>query len=157
MEAFRNVPTTIPIPKVSCFIRHPTGGRLLVFTHPDFPNAGTQVPAGTVEPNEDPAVAAIREAEEETGFAGYKVLRFLDRQAITEVRQGEPQVHDRWFFELTPPDGLPEEWDHGEGISPDSEDWIRFHFFWIDPTAEPSPLTPDHAAVLRSKLLGIAS
>lgn len=38
------------------------GSRLLLFTHPEAPEAGIQVPAGTIEPGEDPllerAVAA---------------------------------------------------------------------------------------------------
>lgn len=135
-----DVPAVSAIPKVSCFILHPLGGRLLVFTQPDFPDAGTQVPAGTIEPDEDPAVAAVREAEEETGFPGYTVLRLLDRQTLSEIRHGERQIHDRWFFQLSPPEGLPDEWDHGEGHSADGDDWIRFHFFWID-TAAPLPLT----------------
>jgi 8-oxo-dGTP pyrophosphatase MutT (NUDIX family) len=40
---------------------------MLVFEHP---TAGTQVPAGTVEPGEEPARAALRELLEETGVNG---------------------------------------------------------------------------------------
>ena len=42
--------------------------KLLVFKHMDFPEAGVQVPGGTVEPGEEMLVAATREAEEETGL-----------------------------------------------------------------------------------------
>src|SRR5215207_5415661 len=40
---------------------------LLVFTHADFPDAGVQVPAGTIRQGERPDLAAVREVFEETG------------------------------------------------------------------------------------------
>jgi len=40
------------------------GDKLLVFSHPDFPEAGIQVPAGTIEPGEEPEAAVLREAFE---------------------------------------------------------------------------------------------
>jgi ADP-ribose pyrophosphatase YjhB (NUDIX family) len=42
-------------------------GRLLVFDHLDAPSAGTQVPAGGVEPDELPEEAASRELRKESG------------------------------------------------------------------------------------------
>lgn len=83
--------------KVAAFItRDPRGDaarrELLVFDHPN-PLAGTQVPAGTVEPNEAVADAGLREAREETG------LELL-------VPVGEPieapsdLVEGEWYLEL---------------------------------------------------------
>lgn len=43
--------------------------RLLVFTQPGSPAAGVQVPAGSIEPDEQPLAAAHREVLEETGLA----------------------------------------------------------------------------------------
>ena len=43
------------------------GNSLLVFTHPAHPDAGVQVPQGSLEVGEEPVEAAIREAREETG------------------------------------------------------------------------------------------
>lgn len=57
------------VPKVSAFITR--GEELLVFTQPEHPEAGVQVPAGTMEPAEEPIVAALREAAEETGRSGF--------------------------------------------------------------------------------------
>ncbi len=53
--------------KVTAFVtRRGRGGlELLLFRHP---NAGVQFPAGTVEPGEAPAQAALREVREETGL-----------------------------------------------------------------------------------------
>lgn len=135
-------------PKVSALIIRPDG-RLLVFSHPESPEAGIQVPAGGIERGEDPAVAAVREAEEETGRAGYTVERLIERRLVSEVRGGREELHDRWYFQLTPPVGLPERWSHGEGTAPGADDWIPFDFFWIEAGPDPLPLTPDHAEVFR--------
>jgi 8-oxo-dGTP pyrophosphatase MutT (NUDIX family) len=53
--------------KVTVFILRntPEGRQILLFEHP---YAGIQIPAGTVEPGEDPMLAARREAREETGL-----------------------------------------------------------------------------------------
>jgi 8-oxo-dGTP pyrophosphatase MutT (NUDIX family) len=56
------------IQKVYAYITSPEG-QLLVFEHVDFPEAGVQVPGGTVEVGESVDAAVIREAEEETGLS----------------------------------------------------------------------------------------
>lgn len=49
--------------------REGAGGlEVLVFDHRDHPEAGTQVPAGGVEPGEVLADAVVREVAEETGL-----------------------------------------------------------------------------------------
>jgi 8-oxo-dGTP pyrophosphatase MutT (NUDIX family) len=48
---------------------------LLVFQHP---SAGLQLPAGTVEDGEEPAVAVVREVVEETGILDAEIVRLLD-------------------------------------------------------------------------------
>ena len=56
------------------------GEHLLVFRHVDFPEAGIQIPGGTMEGGEDPALAVLR----------------------------EPSVPDSWLHdELYPSDGSP--------------------------------------------------
>ena len=62
--------------KVTCFILRKAehGADLLLFRHP---YAGIQIPAGTVNPNEDPQAAAIREAREESGLNRLNLVRWL--------------------------------------------------------------------------------
>lgn len=48
------------------------GTELLVFEHIGMPEAGLQVPGGTVKPHETPAEAVHREAQEETGLSDFE-------------------------------------------------------------------------------------
>ena len=54
------------VKKVVAYITR--GDELLVFTHRDSPEAGVQVPAGTVEEGETLDAAVLREVHEETGL-----------------------------------------------------------------------------------------
>jgi 8-oxo-dGTP pyrophosphatase MutT (NUDIX family) len=67
---------TTGIEKVTAFVTRTANGRreLLLFQHP---YAGTQIPAGTVEPGEAPEAAAIREAQEETGLRNVAIDQYL--------------------------------------------------------------------------------
>lgn len=62
--------------KVTAFVTRPApaGTELLLFQHP---NAGIQIPAGTVEEGEAPEQAAVREVFEETGLSGVRVLQHI--------------------------------------------------------------------------------
>jgi ADP-ribose pyrophosphatase YjhB (NUDIX family) len=64
------------IEKVTAFITHEsTNGRdLLLFKHP---NAGVQIPAGTVEDGETPKEAILREIAEEPGLKSLSVGQYL--------------------------------------------------------------------------------
>jgi 8-oxo-dGTP pyrophosphatase MutT (NUDIX family) len=62
------------------------GDYLLVFEHVDFPEAGIQMPGGSVEPGETFTEAAIREAREETGISNLILAEKLgvSRKNMTE-------------------------------------------------------------------------
>jgi 8-oxo-dGTP pyrophosphatase MutT (NUDIX family) len=75
------------IAKVTAFVtrRAPSGDghELLVFRHPD---AGIQLPAGSVEPGESLAVAALREVEEETGLRDTQLVAHLGTR-VTDLHE----------------------------------------------------------------------
>jgi 8-oxo-dGTP pyrophosphatase MutT (NUDIX family) len=119
------------IGKVVCYVTR--GNDLLVFRHKLVPEAGLQVPAGTIEPGEDPEVAALREAQEETGHSGFRVLRKVGE--YTHHFEERPEDHFRHVFHLEPPAGLPERWEHF------AENAHWFAFEWV-----PLGAVPDLAA-----------
>ncbi len=67
-----------PLEKVTAFVVRSSaaGHDLLLFEHP---SAGIQIPAGTVEPDEAPREAVLREAREETGLADVAIQQYLGR------------------------------------------------------------------------------
>ena len=122
--------------KVVAYITHtdPDTGtlRLLVFTHPLAPEAGIQVPAGTIKPGESPSDAALREAEEETGFTDLELVRFLGERTIDIRPWGKDELHHRHFFHLRVRTNPPDTWIHHETDPDDSPGHppIPFAFYW---------------------------
>ncbi|HEX9921823.1 MAG TPA: NUDIX domain-containing protein [Anaerolineae bacterium] len=137
------------IDKVFAYITYTD--RLLVFSHPDSPEAGIQVPAGTVKQGEPPEEAVMREAIEETGLQTLTLAAYLG-QVDHPVPQ-QDQVHRRRFYHLICRGTPPARWQHYEtDPSEGASDRIRFEFFWARlPNGLPE-LAPGHARLL-SKLL----
>jgi len=82
------------------------GSEVLVFDHPlDEGGIMVQVPAGTIEPDEPPEQAAVRELLEETGIRAEIV-------ALAGIRDEawEGEQRRRWVYLLRAPAGLPDEW-----------------------------------------------
>ena len=109
------------------------GRELLIFSHPDFPEAGLKVPAGTIEEGETPEQGVLREAYEETGISGLRIVSFLGEQ-VRDMRDfGVEAFHHRYFFHLTTEAPVPETLRHfekGGSEDPDIEG-IAFDFFWV--------------------------
>ncbi len=101
---------------------------LLVFTHRDFPEAGVQVPAGTVEAGETLDAAVLREVHEETGLppTAVRVTAYLGRR----LWQAGPYCHERHFYHLRLIAAVPDRWLHYELHAGTSEP-IAFSFFWV--------------------------
>jgi 8-oxo-dGTP pyrophosphatase MutT (NUDIX family) len=88
------------------------GKEMLVFEHVHVPEAGTQVVHGALHHGEDPDVGVMREAQEETGLQGLRIVRKL---GVFEWRNAEwGCLFERHVYELAAPENVPETWDHYE-------------------------------------------
>ena len=94
------------IHKVTAFItrERPEGRQILLFQHPQ---AGVQIPAGTVDEGEDWQTAVIREATEETGLTQLTIHRYLG-QIENELAAGEAILNqDSHIFSQPDASALP--------------------------------------------------
>jgi 8-oxo-dGTP pyrophosphatase MutT (NUDIX family) len=107
---------------------------LLVFVHEEDANplleSGLQVPGGTVEPGETPEEAVLREAWEETGLEGLRIVRYLGSDAF-DARPAADAILQRHFFQLAVDADPPAEWRHVETRSADGSGPHPFLLFWI--------------------------
>ena len=87
--------------KVLAYITRQTdaGPELLIFTHRDYPEAGLQVPGGTLDDGEDPLVGVLREVKEEAGLEDFTRVILLGETEYVATKKQE--IHTRSFFQLT--------------------------------------------------------
>ena len=138
----------MPTLKQKAFAYITYGDSLLVFSHPDFPEAGIQVPAGTIEPGEEPGAAALREAYEETGLSGLRLVTPLGEQVRDATPFGKDEVHHRYFFHLRCTETPPQTWRHWEESPSDGSERVAFDFFWAPLPDGVPPLIAGHDAYL---------
>lgn len=124
------------IPKVLAYITRILHGdrQLLVFTHQDFPEAGLQVPAGTVHVGEPLVEALLREVREEAGLS-----RFVKTEKLTEYLwwcAPRHEWHHRHVFHLSVTDA-PDYWNHAV-TSFDSDAGMVFQYHWVSLDAVPT-------------------
>ena len=120
------------IRKVYAYITTPEG-QLLVFDHLDFPDAGVQVPGGTVEPEETEDAAVMREAEEETGLPALRLVQKLGVERRNMAEFGLTGIHERHYYHLTLPHKERSEWiGYEETPSDGSPSPIALRFYWIE-------------------------
>ena len=125
------------------------GGRLLVFTHADFPEAGLQVPAGTIQRDEPPEVAVVREVQEETGLSDFSEVAFLGSVEFDARPFGKSELHRRHFFHLPITGRVPETWRHYERHASDGgTDPIAFDFYWLPIADAAARLSLGHGSLL---------
>jgi 8-oxo-dGTP pyrophosphatase MutT (NUDIX family) len=103
--------------------------RLLVFSHPNSPEAGIQVPAGTVKQNETLQNAVLREAYEETGLVGLKLIGYLGNCVYDMSPERGNSAQCRHFFHLEVDGEMPNLWQHYE-TSGGKREPILFELFW---------------------------
>lgn len=108
------------------------GNDLLVFSHTHQPQAGIQVPAGTVETGETLEQAVLREAREETGLQEFQIRSFLATKDYDFSHLGVPGITRRYYFHLEFQDETPTSWRNNEKNPSDgSEGPIEFEFTWV--------------------------
>ena len=133
--------------KVFAYITH--GDRLLVFRHVDAPEAGVQVPAGTLHDGEAPEEGVMREAVEETGLMGLTLVGYLGDTWIDWSGQGREVIHHRLFYHLRCESQPLETWRHAElDPSDGSEGPIWFEFEWAPLADAATLLSFGHGALL---------
>lgn len=106
--------------------------RVLIFSQPASPEAGVQVPSGTMEAGEEPAAAVMREAYEETGLDGLQLAAYLGREDSTYTdKNGHEVTSRRHFFHLRFSGQSPQRWRHWEETpSGDVDGPILFELWW---------------------------
>ena len=131
------------VAKAFAYVTHDS--KLLVFRHVDHPEAGIQVPAGTIEEGESPADAVMREAVEETGLTDLVLQRRLGTCDYDMSAFGRSEIQRRHFFHLTLPGSAPERWLHEERHRAGGGPPIAFELFWSS-AADASVLIAGHGA-----------
>lgn len=106
------------------------GSEVLVFEHRDFPDAGLQVPAGTVEPGEAAEAAAYREVAEESGLTSAQV-QLVRKLAEAEEPEWEQNRH---VYLFAPVVDLPERWRHTVAGAGEDQGMV-FDYDWLPVTA----------------------
>lgn len=120
----------------------------MVFRHPFEPDAGIQVPAGTVEAGEDFETAVRREVWEETGLEDVELVGFLGEQIRDMSDYGIQQVHHQQFFHLRCIGHPPEIWRHVETDPSDGSGEHVFEFYWVDLASGFPELIAEHGRML---------
>lgn len=103
---------------------------LLLLAHPIHPEAGLQVPAGTILPGEVPRDAARRELVEETGLHEFEIASLVGERIYDMRPFGKNEFHHRYFVHAVLTGEAPERWRHEElhaGAEP-----IPLELFWWD-------------------------
>jgi len=113
--------------------QHDGQTQLLVFKHRDFPEAGVQIPAGTVEPGEPVEAALFREIREESGVTGQQVQLVRKLAEFPDPAWGNV----RHVFHLVATVDLPEHWewltnDYNDEEAQARDERLVFCFYWAD-------------------------
>lgn len=114
--------------KVLAYITN--AGRLLVFRHTGYPEAGIQVPGGTVAEGEPPDAAVLREAFEETGLTNLELDVLLGEYVVDPAGLGRDKVHHFYYYHVRCRGEPPEVWRHWERDASDGSPPIEFELWW---------------------------
>lgn len=101
--------------RVAAYVLRRRAGRppeLLVFDHDEDLPAGTQVPAGGVDPEEPLDEAVLREVAEESGLTCVRVLRPLAEEHTPHPIHRFPRHTTFFELEVDGDADVPDAWDH---------------------------------------------
>jgi 8-oxo-dGTP pyrophosphatase MutT (NUDIX family) len=104
--------------KVFIYVTRNDGRELLVFDHPE---AGTQVPKGTLEAGEEPLMGARRELLEEAGIETFRSFK------LVATDRWRTHVRALFHVELA---HLPDSFDH-IATGSEAEEGLEFRYRWV--------------------------
>lgn len=133
--------------KVLAYLLRTTDGapEVAVFDHVDYPEAGTQVPSGTIDPGESPQDACLREVAEEAGITDAQILAKIG--VFEFVHHHRRERHHRHVFALAVPTEVPDEWIH-EVSGSGGDRGLKFRFSWMDASEAVSRLVAEQGTYL---------
>lgn len=121
--------------------------QILVFRHVDFPEAGIQVPGGTLHQGELPERAVLREVVEETGLEAIRLESYLGCDEYHLQENEAEEIHLRHFYHLICEQDTPHTWQHYEHYRSDYQpEPILFEFYWLPKPAAIETLHPYYSA-----------
>jgi 8-oxo-dGTP diphosphatase len=110
--------------------------KLLVLVHPHHPEAGLQVPAGTIETGESADMAVLRELGEETGLIDFGKPECLGDASFDMTAFGRCEIHHRHFFRVPFNGNTPARWQHTETSDGNAQPEL-FELFWVSLSSHP--------------------
>ncbi|MEM6348036.1 MAG: NUDIX domain-containing protein [Bacteroidota bacterium] len=102
--------------------------KMLIFRHLAYPEAGVQVPAGTVEAGEEKLAALLREVKEESGLTTFEEIRLIG--TTTFFAHSKQEIHQRYYYQLDFGGVSPVSFEHqvsGNGIDKN----LFFVYEWV--------------------------
>ena len=123
---------------------------VLILEHPKHPEAGLQVPGGTVEPGESPEAAVMREVFEETALKNLSAPVLLGRHTFDMREYDMNEEQDAWFYQMHTMEPTADSWLHEErfGTAGSLTTPIPFRLYWAKLPYEGKPLIAHHGKYL---------